>query len=772
MAFMRRIGMRSKLGLMSGVLILPLVAAAILLGIRLYSNIGHLQGELAGVAAITQAHALIGKMQDHRAASSQLAAGDAQMVAPAQQTAQDALAALNQLASTLGSTSAFSNSPHWNDARAAIETYLRSAPAGTGDLNLSSDHIKRMLVMVDELAERSGLLFDADVASLFLTDLLVQRVPQLEESVCMLRDQAMYLLLRNQIDGSAVATMAGLASGLVTRSNDVDLRVHSLTRNNEPEFTGWANARRDMAILSALTQSNFETASMGAKPENHQKKASGVKSQIETLRQDVTQRLTTHLHQRIDRLTTELWMVIGAVSVGLLVLVYGLLCFSVATLQSLSMLRQTMDQAADGNLSAFVQVDGKDELAEISKAFEHMLTNLSNLVADVRSASALVGDLGTDLVDDGNLLAERTQSQASSLEETSANVRMAGEMVTQNADVAQEVSAMTHQLRLQTDAANALMGKTVHGMDSLKSTSLRMTEIIGTIDSIAFQTNILALNAAVEAARAGEAGRGFAVVASEVRNLARRSQEAAAEVRKLIADSANRVQTSVGEIGSVNRLMLELVSSIGKVTQGMENIATASSEQSLSLNDVVMAVSDLDSVTAENSALVERTQHRSHRLIERSSQLVNTVSHIRLRQGTADEAKVLAQRALAHVQSVGFEKAARDFHTKGGAFIDRDLYIFVIDREGYYRVMGMDESKVGVHTGASPGVDAERLTADSWKRAEQGGGWVEYNIINPVTGDVRGKSSYILPLDDQRLIGCGAYRSALKSLEELGGNRA
>ena len=431
------------------------------------------------------------------------------------------------------------------------------------------------------------------------------------------------------------------------------------------------------------------------------------------------------------------------------------------------MLRHSMNQAAEGNLSTPVRVDGKDELARISQAFEGMLANLSTLVADVRSASSLVGDVGSALVSDSTLLADRTQSQAASLEETTANVRMVGDMVKQNADVAQGVSGMTRQLRQQTGAANELMGKTVHGMDTLKTTSLRMTEIIGTIDSIAFQTNILALNAAVEAARAGEAGRGFAVVASEVRNLARRSQEAASEVRKLIADSAGRVQTSVGEIGSVNQLMLDLVGSITKVTEGMENIATASSDQSRSLNEVVIAVGDLDSVTAENSALVERTQHRSHRLIERAHQLDDAVRHIRLRQGTADEAKALTLRALAHVQKVGFDKAARDFHNKQAGFIDRDLYVFVLDREGFYRVMGIDETKVGVNVSASPGVDAAQLIADAWKRAEQGGGWVEYNIINLVTGDVRGKSSYVMPLDGQRLIGCGAYRSAVKTLDEL-----
>lgn len=766
-ALMRRLGMRTKLSLIAAVLIIPLLVAVTLLGLRLLDDIAYTQGEQDGVTAITQAHNLILQLQNHRAANSQLAAGAANMAAPAQQAAQAALEALRQLVATIAKTPALAVSATWKNDSAAIEQFLRNPPGRADDLKLSNYHIKRMLDHIDEMAENSGLLFDPEVATYFLMDMLVLRVPQLEEGVAVLRDQAVALLLKDQTDGPSSAVMAALSSNMVARSQDVDLRTLSLARASEPEFADWGAARRSIAALTSEVQNAFGENAMGADPKSFQQLATSVKKDTEKLLVDVSTRLTTKLKTRVIQRTTELMVVGGLAATGLLLLAYGLLSFGVATLHSLAMLRRSMNQAAEGNLSTAIRVEGKDELARISQAFETMLGNLSSLVADVRSASSLVGDVGTALVSDSSLLADRTQSQAASLEETSSNVRTVGDMVKQNADVAQDVSGMTRDLREQTGAANELMSKTVHGMDTLKTTSMRMTEIIGTIDSIAFQTNILALNAAVEAARAGEAGRGFAVVASEVRNLARRSQEAASEVRKLIADSAGRVQTSVGEIGSVNQLMLDLVSSITKVNEGMENIATASSDQSRSLNEVVIAVGDLDSVTAENSALVERTQHRSHRLIERAHQLDDAVRHIRLRQGTADEAKALTLRALAHVQKVGFDKAARDFHNKQGGFIDRDLYVFVLDREGFYRVMGIDETKVGVNVSASPGVDAAQLIADAWKRAEQGGGWVEYNIINLVTGDVRGKSSYVMPLDGQLLIGSGAYRSAVKTLDEL-----
>jgi signal transduction histidine kinase len=151
--------------------------------------------------------------------------------------------------------------------------------------------------------------------------------------------------------------------------------------------------------------------------------------------------------------------------------------------------------------------------------------------------------------------------------------------------------------------------------------------------------------------------------------------------------------------------------------------------------------------------------------MQRSRQLESAVTFIKLRQGTADEALNLVNRAHELVQSVGFDEAFKVFHDPQSGFIDRDLYVFVFDRQGVYRVMGADVKRVGSSLFGAPGVDAQQLLDDAWHRCEQGGGWVEYNIINLATNDVRGKSSYVLPLTEDLLIGCGAYRSALTDLD-------
>ncbi|HRK39804.1 MAG TPA: methyl-accepting chemotaxis protein [Burkholderiaceae bacterium] len=768
-ALMRRFSMKTKLIVIGLLLVVPLVTATLMLTEHLLEDISFINGEQEGLKGVDALTEVALHIQTHRGLNNRVLSGDEAAKAPREATRQKLKQALAAVDTVVREHPLLALDKTWPAQRQGIDALMVDGNTEPRHKQFAAHtaQVIKLIDTIDYVGETSGLLFDPKPVTYFLMDAIVSRTLPWIEAMGVLRGSGAGLLARGEASPTELATALGLLHELEVLTHNVEVRIASLQRQSEAPPAAWTDAQAKVtAFLAAGKQAFGEGKPVGQAAPFFEQGTQTIAAAV-AFQKAASARMGALLEERKQTAINQLTLLGIVCSLAAIFITYALVSFGSATLGSLAQLELSMQQAAEGNLASIVHVDGQDEMARINHTFETMLTSLSALVAEVRSASALVGDVGTLLVTDSTLLADRTQAQAASLEETTSNVRMVGDMVNQNANVAQDVSHMTLQLREQTDAGTAMMAKTVKGMDTLRTSSSRMTEIIGTIDSIAFQTNILALNAAVEAARAGEQGRGFAVVASEVRNLAKRSQEAASEVRKLIAESSTRVSTSVTEIASINTLMTNLVDSIGQVTEGMRGIAQASADQSTSLNEVVVAVGDLDSVTAENSALVERTQHRSHRLIERATQLADAVSHIHLRQGTADEAKTLTLRAAEHIKRVGFDRAYKDFHTKGGAFIDRDLYVFVFDRDGYYRVMGMDESKVGSHLSAAPGLDAKQLITDAWKRADQGGGWVEYNIVNLVTGDVKGKASYVMPIDNNRLVGCGAYRSAVRSMDEL-----
>ena len=288
-------------------------------------------------------------------------------------------------------------------------------------------------------------------------------------------------------------------------------------------------------------------------------------------------------------------------------------------------------QVAEGDLTVRVEVKSKDETGELMQALRDMTASLLRIVTEVRGGTDSIATASRQIAA-GNLdLSSRTEQQASSLEETASSMEELTSTVQQNAHNAREANDLAASASSVAGKGGAVVAQVVDTMGSINDSSRKIVDIIGVIDGIAFQTNILALNAAVEAARAGEQGRGFAVVATEVRNLAQRSAAAAKEIKGLIEDSVEKVNTGSVLVDQAGATMEEIVTSIKRVTDIMGEIANASHEQSAGIEQVNQAISQMDQVTQQNASLVEEAAAAAASLQDRAVELVDVVAVFRLR---------------------------------------------------------------------------------------------------------------------------------------------
>lgn len=281
---------------------------------------------------------------------------------------------------------------------------------------------------------------------------------------------------------------------------------------------------------------------------------------------------------------------------------------------------------SQGNLSTSIEVHGTDETGQLLTALKNMQTELVRLVRHVRQSSNTVANASAEIAQGNQDLSARTSSQASTLEETAATMEELSSQVKNNADNARQANQMAASASSVAARGGEVVGRVVDTMKEINESSRKIADIIGVIDSIAFQTNILALNAAVEAARAGEQGRGFAVVASEVRSLAGRSAAAAKEIKTLINTSVERVEHGAALVDDAGTTMTEVVSSIRRVSDLVGEISSASDEQAAGAAQIGEAVTEMDQVTQQNAALVEEMAAAASSLKGQAHDLVEVVS--------------------------------------------------------------------------------------------------------------------------------------------------
>ena len=285
---------------------------------------------------------------------------------------------------------------------------------------------------------------------------------------------------------------------------------------------------------------------------------------------------------------------------------------------------------ASGDLVKRIEVEGSNEIGQLAESLRHMQGELMNTVGDVRNGANAIYSGASEIAMGNNDLSSRTEQQAASLEETAASMEQLTATVKQNAENARQASHLALSASETAQKGGKVVDNVVQTMRDIASSSQKIADIISVIDGIAFQTNILALNAAVEAARAGEQGRGFAVVAGEVRNLAQRSAQAAREIKSLIEDSVSRVDVGSTLVESAGETMDEIVNAVTRVTDIMGEIASASDEQSRGIDQVGLAVAEMDRVTQQNASLVEESAAAAAALEEQASRLTQAVAVFRI----------------------------------------------------------------------------------------------------------------------------------------------
>ncbi len=328
----------------------------------------------------------------------------------------------------------------------------------------------------------------------------------------------------------------------------------------------------------------------------------------------------------IDRLTSAKMVGIGA---SLTVLAFAIL-LTFLTVRSIT---RPLDRAvkmakaiAGGDLTVDVNDGRKDELGQLLRALSIMVDHLRGVVGEVRIGVASVSSASTQIATGNEDLSARTEEAAASLEETAASIEELTATVAQSADTAHQANQLASTAVQAAESGGDIVAQVVASMAEITNSSRKISEIIGVIDGIAFQTNILALNAAVEAARAGEQGRGFAVVASEVRSLAKRSAEAAKEIKQLITASEQSVEMGSAQVMHAGESMTKIVGSVRRVSDLIGEMTASAVEQRDSIGQVNQAVSSLDQMTQQNAALVEESSAAASAMRDQALSLSKVVS--------------------------------------------------------------------------------------------------------------------------------------------------
>jgi methyl-accepting chemotaxis protein len=395
--------------------------------------------------------------------------------------------------------------------------------------------------------------------------------------------------------------------------------------------------RKEVTAYIALTEKMTVMAKAGQKDEAVQLLRTESSKLNSSLRDVVDKLVNTNAEggkhayeQAAKRYETAKWLVTIALMVAVAI-GFGL-ALLIARMVSgpLEYAVKVAETVATGDLTSRIEVHSNDETGHLLSALKKMNESLVRIVGEVRTGTREIHHASREIAQGNMELSNRTETQAGSLEETASSMEEITSTIQHNADNARQANQLAHSASEVAQRGGQVVSEVVSTMGSINESSKKIVDIISVIDGIAFQTNILALNAAVEAARAGEQGRGFAVVASEVRSLAQRSASAAKEIKELINNSVDKVEQGSRLVDQAGSTMSEVVDSVKRVSDIISEITAAGLEQSAGISQINDAVTEMDTLTQQNAALVEEAAAAAGSLQEQAERLNDSVSVFRI----------------------------------------------------------------------------------------------------------------------------------------------
>ena len=492
------------------------------------------------------------------------------------------------------------------------------------------------LELLGDMGDGSQLALDPELDTYHLMLIAVQVGPQYEEYLTRLGDLAALTLTQGQGKPMPEPRLRAMYRN-ITRIDYVDPIYEKSFHKGIDRFPAIAS-QMDMkgldsareAFMAALQKQIMVDAPAGDLASLQALSSAAIDKQL-TLNKQVVHRLDEQLAARIARIKMEMIENFGFSAAFLLVGIYLLLCFYKVTKGGLALISSHLQDLSQGDLRRRpIDPLGKDEPAMLILDMHKVYDSLQNLIRSVRHGARELASTSAEVSRASSDLSQRTEDAASNLGIQAGAVQQINEQINQSTMRTQEAAVMAGGNAEVAEQGGKIINTVVETMHAIRTSSARIGEIIGTIDGIAFQTNILALNAAVEAARAGESGRGFAVVASEVRSLAGRSASAAREIKTLISDSEEKVTKGTHVVEEAGRNISEIVANAKQINLYLDAIAQSTNAQAMEVGQVVSAIGELDADIQQNAALVEETSASAKSLSDQATKLTEEIAVFRV----------------------------------------------------------------------------------------------------------------------------------------------